>query len=242
MAMSVPGPIVTARWLKKALASVRAGNPKITVVDGSYILPKRDLRKAWEDSRIPGARFFDIDAVCDSTTQSTSSTCRGSGGAACLPHMLPSASVFSDWCVDNGIEPADTERAIVVYDSHEQGIFGSPRVAWTFNCFGFGNVAVLDGGLKMWKETGGDVESGPSERVETVATGDHGATERDATLVATIDDVKRASGDGGQRVQILDARSSARFNGDQPEPREGLLSGHIPNSMNVPFMSLRCAP
>ena len=81
MAMSVPGPIVTARWLKKALASVRAGNPKITVVDGSYILPKRDLRKAWEDSRIPGARFFDIDAVCDSTTQSTSSTCRGSAGA-----------------------------------------------------------------------------------------------------------------------------------------------------------------
>ena len=38
--------------------------------------------------------------------------------------------------------------------------------------------------------------------------------------------------------QIVDARSAARFKGEAPEPREGLRSGHIPNSRNVPFTDL----
>ena len=34
---------------------------------------------------------------------------------------------------------------------------------------------------------------------------------------------------------VIDARSSGRFNGASPEPREGLKSGSIPNSVNIPF-------
>ena len=36
-------------------------------------------------------------------------------------------------------------------------------------------------------------------------------------------------------AQILDARASARFNGTAPEPREGLVSGCIPGSLNLPY-------
>jgi 3-mercaptopyruvate sulfurtransferase SseA len=39
-------------------------------------------------------------------------------------------------------------------------------------------------------------------------------------------------------VQIVDARSLARFNGESPEPRPGLKSGHIPGSKCVPFTAV----
>ena len=35
--------------------------------------------------------------------------------------------------------------------------------------------------------------------------------------------------------QILDARASTRFEGNAPEPRPGLRSGHIPRSLNLPI-------
>ena len=38
-----------------------------------------------------------------------------------------------------------------------------------------------------------------------------------------------------RQKQIVDARSSGRFQGTEPEPRPGLPSGHIPSSLNVPF-------
>jgi thiosulfate/3-mercaptopyruvate sulfurtransferase len=39
-------------------------------------------------------------------------------------------------------------------------------------------------------------------------------------------------------LQILDARSTARFKGEAPEPRKGLRSGHIPGSINLPYGKL----
>jgi thiosulfate/3-mercaptopyruvate sulfurtransferase len=37
---------------------------------------------------------------------------------------------------------------------------------------------------------------------------------------------------------IIDARPAARFRGDQPEPRAGLRSGHIPGSVSLPSTTL----
>ena len=37
---------------------------------------------------------------------------------------------------------------------------------------------------------------------------------------------------------IIDARPRARFHGTEPEPRNNLVSGHIPNSINIPFERL----
>jgi len=34
---------------------------------------------------------------------------------------------------------------------------------------------------------------------------------------------------------VIDARSYGRFEGTEPEPRTGLRSGHIPNSINIPY-------
>ena len=42
--------------------------------------------------------------------------------------------------------------------------------------------------------------------------------------------------DGGE--QIVDARARGRFEGNEPEPRDGLRSGRIPGSLNLPFTEL----
>ena len=34
---------------------------------------------------------------------------------------------------------------------------------------------------------------------------------------------------------IVDARSAGRFAGVEPEPRDGLIAGHIPGSVNLPY-------
>ena len=38
-----------------------------------------------------------------------------------------------------------------------------------------------------------------------------------------------------QSEQVVDARGAGRFTGSEAEPRQGLRSGHIPQSVNVPF-------
>ena len=70
-----------SRWLKST--QWLADNlGKVTVVDASYYLPtqKRDARAEYLAGHIPGAVFFDINAIADDSTD--------------LPHMLPGPDQF----------------------------------------------------------------------------------------------------------------------------------------------------
>src|SRR5262249_28762600 len=59
------------------------------------------------------------------------------------------------------------------------------------------------------------------------------AAQMNVGAVATLSDVRMAVTDDS--VQIVDARSAARFKGQAPEPRPGLRSGHMPGAFNLPF-------
>ncbi|WAC02350.1 hypothetical protein N7U66_00975 [Lacinutrix neustonica] len=48
-----------------------------------------------------------------------------------------------------------------------------------------------------------------------------------------IDDLESIGKD--PQFKIIDARSMERFNGVVAEPRAGLRSGKIPNSINLPY-------
>jgi thiosulfate/3-mercaptopyruvate sulfurtransferase len=123
----------------------------------------------------------------------------------------------------------DGKKAIV-YDA--LGIYSAARAWWMFRVFGKDDVAVLDGGLKKWKAEGKPVEDGqpatPQER--------HFTARYRSTLVRDRHDVLDALKSGS--AQIADARPAARFAGTQPEPREGVRSGHMPGAKNLPFSSL----
>jgi thiosulfate/3-mercaptopyruvate sulfurtransferase len=204
-----------SHWLKSTewLAG-ELGKPNLVVVDASYYLPtqKRDAKTEYLGGHIPGAVFFDINAIADHTTE--------------LPHMLPGPDQFGAAVGALGIAETDT---IVVYDG--TGLYSAPRVWWTFRIFGGKNVFILDGGLPAWKAEGRPLEAGAVKRPPRTfkATMDTGA-------VAMLDDVQLALNDGS--AQVVDARSAGRFGGHEPEPRAGLRSGHMPGSLNVPFADI----
>eukprot|EP00753_Platysulcus_tardus_P005196 PLAT12981.2.p1 GENE.PLAT12981.2~~PLAT12981.2.p1 ORF type:complete len:309 (+),score=111.90 PLAT12981.2:32-928(+) len=207
-------PILSASQLAS-----RLGASNLVVLDSSLHLdPSRDPRAEWEAERIPGSHFFDINAVSDADSD--------------LPHMLPSTQTMAAALAQFG---ADDSSHFVIYDT--PGLFSAARTWWTLRYFGIDGerVQVLDGGLPAWKQAGFDVDSGPTG--DTAKPSDKPITlQPQEQLVWAYDDVVRASEAGS--LPIVDARGAARFRGEAPEPREGLSSGHMPHSMNVPFNSL----
>ena len=201
----------SSRWLKSTewLAG-QLGKPGVSIVDGSYYLPtqKRDAKGEYLAGHIPGAIFFDINAIADDSTD--------------LPHMLPGPDQFGKAVGNLGITENDT---IVVYDG--SGFFSAPRVWWTFKIFGARNVFILDGGLPAWKQEGRPLDTGEVKRPQRTFNAD-----MDTGAVAMLGDVQMALNDSS--AQVVDARSAGRFAGTEPEPRPGLRSGHMPGARSVP--------
>jgi thiosulfate/3-mercaptopyruvate sulfurtransferase len=205
-------PAAASRWLKSTdWLSEHLRDRNVVVVDGSMFLPtqKRDAHAEYRAGHIPGAVFFDVDAISDHSTD--------------LPHMLPGAAQFGEAVGALGIGDGDM---VVVYDS--VGLYSAARVWWTFRIFGAREVFILDGGLPKWKAENRPLETGDAKRAAK-----HFHAEMNVAPVAMLADVRMALTDGS--AQIVDARSAERFAGRAPEPRPGLRSGHMPGSFNVPF-------
>src|SRR5438445_1956234 len=202
-------PLVSTDWLAKHL-----GDGDLRVLDGSWHMPqlKRDARAEFAQAHIPGAAFFDIDAIADHATD--------------LPHMLPDAAAFAAAVGALGVGSGDR---VVVYDA--RGVISAARVWWTFRAFGHDAVAVLDGGLRKWRAEGRPVESGtpaPAARPFEAAARPE--------LVRDLEAMRANL--ASRAAQVLDARSAGRFAGTEPEPRAGLRGGHIPGSLTPPYDEL----
>jgi thiosulfate/3-mercaptopyruvate sulfurtransferase len=202
-----PSPLIGSAELAS-----RFGDPELRLLDASWFLPAegRSGREEFAAERIPGAVFFDIDAVSDTSVD--------------LPHMLPAPGAFAEAASALGLSP---DLDVVVYDSF--GIRSSARVWWTLKVMGFERVQVLDGGLRAWKASGLRLETGAPRPPSPVAT----RVRFDRTRLRDREDVAAALASGA--AQIVDARGAPRFRGEAPEPRPGLRSGHMPGARNLPF-------
>jgi thiosulfate/3-mercaptopyruvate sulfurtransferase len=205
-----------AKWLVETdWLATHLDAPGLVILDGSMHLPTtgRNAKAEYHKEHIPGALFFDIDDIADETSP--------------LPHMLPSTTKFASRMKKMGIGDG---MDVVAYDS--EGLYSAARVWWMFRAMGHESVRVLNGGLKKWKAEGRPLEDGePVKRSER-----HFTPTFNAELVRDVADVQALI--GSTAAQIVDARAAARFAGTAPEPRQGLRSGHIPGSRNVPFQSL----
>lgn len=201
--------LVSTEWLSQNIKA-----PDLRILDASWHMPseERDARSEFEAAHIPGARFFDIQDVSDHRSS--------------LPHMVPPIEKFMSRMRALGVGDG---HQIVIYDS--KGLFSAARVWWMFRLMGQFNVAVLDGGLPKWQADGHDVEDTPP-----VIRDRHMTVIHQPQMVKDVTQVAEASKLGD--YTIVDARSADRFRGDVPEPREGMRSGHIPGSRNVPFGTL----
>jgi thiosulfate/3-mercaptopyruvate sulfurtransferase len=205
-----PTPLVTTRWLAAHL-----GEPGIRILDASWYLPVsgRDAPAEFIAGHIPGAGFFDLDAMSNRGTN--------------LPHMLPSDAQFAR---DAGALGIGNDTFVVVYDG-SVGNLSAARAWWMFRTFGHDRVAVLDGGLRKWRSEGHPIEPGAGR----VAPARFTARLRQGQ-VRSLDEMIKNLDTG--REQVLDARSPGRFAGSEPEPRAGLRSGHLPDSRNLPYTEL----
>lgn len=213
MTTAATSSLVETEWLAEHLES-----PDIVVVDGTLHLPStgRNARSEFLAGHIPGALFFDIEEISDTSSP--------------VPHQLPPAIQFASQMRKLGI--GDGMR-VVAYDG--LGIYSAARVWWMFRAMGHRDVVVLNGGLKKWKADGLALEEGAARPRQPR----HFTPRINAALVRDKADVLAAV--AAKSPQILDARSPGRFAGAEKEPRAGLRSGHIPGSRNAHYASLVAA-
>jgi len=202
--------VVATEWLASTL-----GRPGLRVLDGSWYLPGsgRDPAKEYSASHIPGALFFDLDATSDRSVP--------------LPHMLPPPAAFAEAMSALGLSDSDD---LVIYDGSGVNL-SAPRVWWTFRTFGHDRVSVLDGGIGKWRREHRPIEQG----IVTLPPGRFTAR-LDRAAVRDLASVRANIHQGVE--QLVDARSTGRFAGLEPEPRPGLRGGHVPGSVNLPFTDL----
>ena len=201
--------IVSTDWLAQHLEA-----PDIRIIDSSWYFPqeKRNAEQEFLECHIPGASFFDIDKIKDNDSD--------------LPHMLPPSEMFISTVQKLGIGDG---HKVVIYDG--LGMRSAARLWWMFKVFGYSDVVVLDGGFPKWVK---ENRSTTAEITEKEIR--HLTIYEDKSIVADRDDVLRAT--KLNHCSIIDARSEGRFMGTAPEPRSGLRSGSIENSINIPYETL----
>jgi thiosulfate/3-mercaptopyruvate sulfurtransferase len=203
-------PLVSTDWLAARLARSR-----LRVVDGSWYLPGSGRTGAVEyaEGHIPGAVFLDLDAVSDTRSP--------------FPHMLPTEGDFASQMSALGLSDGDD---IVVYDGSGNNL-SAARVWWMFRVFGHERVAVLDGGLGKWRS-----ESRPLERGTVVLPPGTFSARLNPSAVRDLTAMRANL--SHRQEQVVDLRPAGRFRGEQPEPRPGIRTGHLPGSINLPFTEL----
>ncbi len=202
-------PMVSTDWLADHLT-----DPHVKPIDATWFMPgdPRDAKAMFEAAHIPGAVFFDLDAMSD-----LSST---------LPHMLADAATFA---IRAGVLGLGRNDTIVVYDGH--GLFSAARAWWNFRVMSHNKVYVLDGGIPRWMAEGRPLKTGtPRPKLSPFDA------KLDPALVRDIQQVSTLLQSGTE--QVVDVRALTRFEGTAPEPRPGVRSGHMPGAKNLPFTEL----
>ena len=198
--------IISAEWLNEKL-----NTENLVILDCT--LKNQLLKQPLEiqNIQIKNARFFDLKFKFSDLTNE-------------FPTAYPSKTQFEEEAKNLGINKNST---IVVYDTN--GIYSSPRVWWLFKSMGHQNVYVLNGGLPEWIKQGFPTEI----KVKKHYPKGNFLAKLDTAIVRKFDDVFNNL--SNQKELVIDVRSEDRFSGLVKEPREGLRSGQIDNSINIPY-------
>jgi thiosulfate/3-mercaptopyruvate sulfurtransferase len=198
--------LVSTQWLADQL-----GAPDLVVLDASAHLPdaQRDAAAEFAAAHIPGARFLDLASFVDPESP--------------VPAAVPNAKQFAVRMAALG---AGNGMRVVVYD--DSYVRTAARAWFIMRLHGVKEVAVLDGGLGKWRAEGRALESGVAavEPVPHTATLGPMQLRGKADVLANITSAKE---------QLVDARGTKRFTGEDKDFRPNVADGHIPGSRNVVF-------
>ena len=204
-------PIVSTSWLEE-----NAHNSQLIILDTSMrkVVGKKPIEYD-KQIFIPMSKRFDLEKVfCNLASSQT--------------NAFPTQEQFTNEAQKLGI---NADSIVVLYDN--QGIYSSPRAWCIFQAMGFKNAVVLDGGLPQWILEKRATESELSTK--DIEKGNISGVYQPRLVCDSSYIFENMTND--QR-SIVDARSTTRFLGLSDEPRAGVRSGHIPNSVNLPFAEI----
>lgn len=199
-------PIVTAKWLNE-----HRNDENLVIIDASQESNVSGLVPEYTGIYIPGAITLNLKTDFSDAGNS-------------LPNTLLQPDAFQEQARRLGI---NGNSKIVVYDN--LGVYFGPRVWWMFKTMGHNEIYVLNGGLSGWVKESYEVVEEPKLNLSEGNFTSNFKSE----WVYGLDDVLNNL--ETKKALVIDARSRERFGGSKPEPREGIRSGHIPNSKNIPF-------
>lgn len=201
--------LVSTEWLANEM-----GASDLRIVDATLHLPAagRDAAAEYQAGHIRGAAFMNLAELVDA--------------AAPVENTMPSAEKFASRMQSLGL--GDGSR-IVIYD--DSTVKTSARAWFMLRKFGAHSVALLDGGLAKWK-----AEDRPLATGTEMLRHRHFTAWSDERRLRSKEQV--ATNIASHAEQLLDARSAARFTGEEADPRPGIASGHIPGALNLPYGEL----
>ena len=124
-----------------------------------------------------------------------------------------------------GLNPT---QSVIIYGDPGNPWRTDGRFFWMFERYGFTKVAILDGGLYSWKESGGTVESGFSEKRKTTKFDPKLINLKSETIADKLLINKILN---SKNYVLIDNRTQREYLGATPygSPR----GGHIPNAINI---------
>ncbi|KAF8971575.1 Rhodanese-like domain-containing protein [Flammula alnicola] len=199
---------------------VKSDSTAVSLLDSTWFMPNssRNAKQEFLSRRIDGSQFLDLDEVASSHELG-------------LKHMMPGKRAFARACEQLGISPS---THVIIYDSH--GVFSSPRALFMFRSFGHEKSSIIDGGLPRWVDEGLPLETAAPSQPKPAT---YAMPEFKGNAIRSYEQIVSNSqfdpSTNAQSELVLDARPKGRYTGNDPEPRPGLSSGHIPHSFSLTF-------
>ena len=220
-AMGVPGPLVTPQWLHDHIGQVTV----LTIADGDQTrlfttAPKLGTNGAVDNvgGHVPGSLLVDFETIRQTRVEDGKR----------LQAMLPTPVFFTAAMDQAGL---DAGKPIVIVPLGEGVITMDMGTRLFFQLRYFGEpadqVALLNGGTGAWLHAGYATSTSPAP----TAPGNWKATKLDASILATLEQVKSALRTGSD--QFVDARPTPQFLGLET-PGIDKSAGHLPGALSFP--------
>lgn len=201
--------LVSAKWLKDNI-----DDENIVIIDCRFNLMDKEYgKKAYEKGHIKGAKRVDIETQL-------SSVVKEHGGRHPLPSIEELKNTFENIGISN-------DSIVISYD--EGDLSGASRLWWILKYLGHDKVYVLDGGLEVFKDLGGEI----STEDEKYTKGNLNINLQE-NMKVDMEYVRERLED--KNVVIVDSREYKRYIGEfEPVDKK---AGHIPGAVNYFWMDI----
>lgn len=196
--------LVSTDWLEEHLS------------DSLLVILHQGMKTEYVKEHIPGARYISIWEFLVENEQG-------------IRHEMPDEQKIEQVLRSYGL---NTHSTIIICYEDGNAIPWATRLFLTLDYAGLlDQVAILNGGLKAWKDEGRSL----TQDVTVFKEGNIDVRIREDVLVYKDEVLANLHNDS---IILVDARPSERYYGTEPDPNSS-RSGHIEGAVNIPYFSVK---